>query len=65
MPSSGHSMTSTCLMQSWASRAAGPPIEPIEHDTAITTGQDAPCRGRPTTRTSWAALCASAYRRLA
>ena len=28
MPSSGYSSTSTCLMQSWASRAAGPPIEP-------------------------------------
>src|SRR6476646_3821110 len=28
MPSSGYSSTSTLLMQSWASRAAGPPIEP-------------------------------------
>ena len=28
MPSSGYSSTSTDLMQSWASRAAGPPIEP-------------------------------------
>jgi hypothetical protein len=28
MPSSGYSRTSTFLMQSWASRAAGPPIEP-------------------------------------
>ena len=28
MPSSGYSSTSTCLMQSCASRAAGPPIEP-------------------------------------
>src|SRR5690606_30038358 len=28
MPSSGYSTTSTLLMQSWASRAAGPPIEP-------------------------------------
>jgi len=28
MPSSGYSSTSTFLMQSWASRAAGPPIEP-------------------------------------
>ena len=24
-----------------------------EHDTAIATGQDAPCRGSRTTRTSW------------
>src|SRR5260221_11345774 len=28
MPSSGYSTTSTCLMQSCAKRAAGPPIEP-------------------------------------
>jgi CHASE3 domain sensor protein len=28
MPSSGYSSTSTFLMQSWARRAAGPPIEP-------------------------------------
>jgi hypothetical protein len=28
MPSSGYSTTSTFLMQSWARRAAGPPIEP-------------------------------------
>ena len=28
MPSSGYSSTSTDRMQSWASRAAGPPIEP-------------------------------------
>ena len=28
IPSSGYSSTSTLLMQSWASRAAGPPIEP-------------------------------------
>src|SRR6476661_10927935 len=28
MPSSGYSRTSTLLMQSWARRAAGPPIEP-------------------------------------
>ena len=28
MPSSGYSSTSTRVMQSWASRAAAPPIEP-------------------------------------
>ncbi len=28
MPSSGYSSTATSRMQSWASRAAGPPIEP-------------------------------------
>src|SRR6476646_8981464 len=28
MPSSGYSRTSTLRMQSWARRAAGPPIEP-------------------------------------
>jgi hypothetical protein len=28
MPSSSYSTTSTDLMQSWARRAAGPPIEP-------------------------------------
>jgi hypothetical protein len=28
MPSSAYSSTDTDLMQSWASRAAGPPIEP-------------------------------------
>jgi len=28
MPSSGYSSTSTWVMQSWASRAAGPPIDP-------------------------------------
>ncbi len=28
MPSSSYSTTSTFLMQSWARRAAGPPMEP-------------------------------------